>query len=544
MNLKNQIKYLKLLFLILFCTNLLASETITILHVGDTHSSLESTLLILNIDGKKIQAKVGGYAALATAIKKTRKQKKNSLFLHSGDFFQGTLYFSKFLGKVDTKYFNLIKLDIGTLGNHEFDRGAKLLNNNLLELAHFPLVSANVNLNTEPSITRRDKFSKFKVFKVGETRIGVIGLTTIDTPSISNPGRKIQFLPLVEETQKAVNYLTKCGINKIVLLTHIGLKEDIELAKEISGVDIIVGGHSHTRLGDFTNFDLEFLGDYPVIVKDKTGEDILIVHAWEWGKVLGSIDLTFTKDGVIERYEAYPKLIVHKSSIPFKTKPYRNWFLVDEDPLINQKLFFYKTRIDAIKSKNIAFAGEELNRGRNTGAGPIIADSMRWKAKTQIAILNPGAVRSGVTKGKINVASLHQILPYENLLVKLTLSGGELKNILENGIDFQIKKNGKYSEQPFVYVSGITFTINLGAPRGKRIQNIQLIRDNKKHHIRLENIYSVVVNDFILRGGDEFISSIDFKNKQNLNYVDTDVFKEYIQGKTLFNRKERIFVTR
>ncbi|MCB1192484.1 MAG: bifunctional metallophosphatase/5'-nucleotidase [Leptospiraceae bacterium] len=531
-----------ILFLFFLFTSLFANEPITIFHVGDTHSSLEPTLLNLYVD-KPLTIKVGGYSALASALKQSKKQKPNSIFLHSGDFFQGTLYFSKFQGIADVSFFNLIGLDAATLGNHEFDRGADLLNTNLFKLARFPILSANINFDFELKITYKQNLKKYQIVKVGKERIGVIGLTTIDTPNISNPGNKIKFLPLVKEVEKSVEELTKCKVNKIILLTHIGLGEDIELAKQISDVDIIVGGHSHTRLGDFTDLGLEFWGEYPTIVKDKLGNKVLIVHAWEWGKVLGAIDVVFTKEGLIEKYNAYPKLVVYKSFLTNqRLSKNKKVLLVDEDLQTNRSLSPYINYISTIKDKLIATAGEELNRGFNQGPGIIIADSMRWKTNTQIALINPGAIRADLSKGKVTVDSLYRVLPYQNSLVVLEMTGKNLIDYLERGINFQIKKYGKTCEQPFVYASGINLFIDPKKSKGKRVLKLELIDKNHGSIPILPDFtYSVTVNDFMVRGGDGYFLHLDSARRKNLPLLDIKVFEEFIQGKTLYNSEKKVF---
>ena len=265
--------------------------TITFLHTNDLHAHVQPTL----IRGKSY----GGYARLATLVKRTREREKNVLLLNAGDTFQGTLYFNTYEGLADAAILSSIGIDAGSLGNHEFDRGPATLGA-YIDAIGWPLVDANLDVSKEPAL--RGKIAPSVVLKVGGERVGIVGADTPDAPNISSPGPNIVFNDVVPTVQAAVDDLTKRGVNKIVVVTHIGYGEDQAMVARLHDVDLVVGGHSHTPLGTpalpgWTASQ----GPYPTVVKDARGVAVPVVQAYEWGKVLGEIQIEFDGKGRVKR---------------------------------------------------------------------------------------------------------------------------------------------------------------------------------------------------------------------------------------------------
>lgn len=252
---------------------------LTILHTNDTHAHLENE------------------AKLVTAIKQQLDGKENFLLLHAGDVFSGTLFFNKYEGLADLKFMNMLGYHAMTIGNHEFDNGPKALANFVKE-AKFPVLSANIDFSKEnelsslASTTIGENASDFagKIFPavildVHGEKVGVFGLTTVETEFISNPGKNIKFNDVVSTAKATVKSLEEKGVNKIIALTHIGYSDDIKLAEAVDGIDIIVGGHSHTVVNE------------PVKVKNT-----YVVQAGEYAQYLGRVDISFNKEGVVTQF--------------------------------------------------------------------------------------------------------------------------------------------------------------------------------------------------------------------------------------------------
>jgi len=222
------------------------SFNLTILHVNDTHSHLDPSVVDYSCRNRLYRAELGGFTRLAKAVRDLRRKDENSLFLHGGDMVQGTLYFTKYQGLADIDLLNAMGLDAATLGNHDFDKGAEVTAK-LADAATFPLVSANVDASRDPALN--GKIRPYVVRDFGGHRVAIIGATTADTPAVSSPGGLVSFGRLVPRISAAVRELREKGIDKIILLSHIGYDEDVRLARTVPGIDVIVGGHSHTLLG-------------------------------------------------------------------------------------------------------------------------------------------------------------------------------------------------------------------------------------------------------------------------------------------------------
>lgn len=251
--------------------------SITIMHVNDSHSQ------------------VSQYPKLTTAVHSVRAQSPNALLVDAGDVFYGTDYFTKYLGQADLYFMNYLKYDAMALGNHELDKGATVLAN-FVKGTNFPVLTANVNLTKNsvlaPLFQNQITYNAVggKIYpaiikEVNGEKVAFFGLfptdyTTLNsTYYISAPSTKAQAI---------VTSLKQQGINKIVLLSHLGYKRDLSLATQVDGIDIIVGGHSHTILSQ------------PVYVK-KT-EPTVIVQAGTGLSYLGLLNVTFNNSGVVQSY--------------------------------------------------------------------------------------------------------------------------------------------------------------------------------------------------------------------------------------------------
>jgi 5'-nucleotidase / UDP-sugar diphosphatase len=142
---------------------------------------------------------------------------------------------------------------------------------------------------------------------VAGQKVGFVGVTTPDTPIASSPGDKVKFLDPLTSVQAEVDRLRASGVTKIIVLSHLGYSQDLALAKQLRGVGVIVGGHSHTPLGKYEGNGLPTSqGDYPTVVKDGAGKTILVLQSWEWGKIYGSLRITFSADGVPQFWRGAP----------------------------------------------------------------------------------------------------------------------------------------------------------------------------------------------------------------------------------------------
>src|SRR5699024_10464010 len=266
---------------------------LSVLHMNDTHAHAEELTHMI------------------TAIKEQKSENPDSLVLHGGDVFSGTLYFTEHQGQADLAMFNLIDLDAMVFGNHEFDLGDKEEGQESLsafvEEANFPLLNTNVHFSKDQFMTDLDthkwnaenatggEASESTTQELDGEKIGIFGLTTEDTVNIASPV-EVAFTNYLEAAEEAVQGFEEAGVDKIISVNHIGYNSDpsvgndILLAKNVEGIDLIVGGHSHTALHE-----------PDVITEDAEGNEkespTVIVQAGQYAEYLGTVDVTFDVDG-------------------------------------------------------------------------------------------------------------------------------------------------------------------------------------------------------------------------------------------------------
>jgi 5'-nucleotidase len=521
---------------------------ITIAHVNDTHSHLEAADFSFKIEGISTQTTLGGMARLKSALDDLRAKNRNVLFLHGGDMVQGTLYFAKYQGRADMDILNMLNLDVAAAGNHEFDEGPALLAS-LIAMARFPIVSSNIDVSKEPRLA--GGLAPFAIKIVGRERVAVIGITTTETPAISNPGPTVRFTDPAASVMASVEELNKLGVKKIILLSHLGYEDDIALAKKITGIFVIVGGNSHTLLGDRTalrTLGLSPEGAYPTVVKNRDGKDLLIVQAWEWAKVLGVLRVRFNSGGDIVAWSGSPMLLAgtmfrqNDSPIAEDSPTYADILrglrasgvvgLYKEDERVKARLAEYAGPMKEMMNTVIARAGRELLRGNNRGPGPIVADSMLFKTRSagvQIAIQNTGGIRRDLPAGDISVAEVYELLPFNNTLVIIELTGAQLLSALEEAVDFQIASG---SRGPYLYVAGIAFRINGSAKKGMRVREVRVkMADDTYGALESANTYRMVTSSYLAGGGDGLhILRQAAGYRSDTGFVDAEVLMEYLKS--------------
>ena len=334
--------------------------TLTVLHTNDLHAHIEPTA----IKGKTY----GGYARHATIIKQTRQKEKNVLLLNAGDVFQGTLYFNLYDGLADLTILNALGYQAQTIGNHEFDRGDLALVE-YAKRAKFPLLGCNLDMTAYPSL--RPWIKPSTVINVGGQKVGIVGVITDDLPNLTTLGTALKAGPHIESTQAAVDQLTKQGVNKIIVMSHIGYDFDQLLAKGLRDVDLIIGGHSHTPLGTpALDGWRPAMGGFPTLVKDSKGVSVPIFQAWEWGKVMGKLKLEFDAAGRLSKIaEATP--IVVDQSIP-------------EDPEIAALVDAFRKPIEAMGNTQVGTSAVALTD--RTKVGYLVADSYLMATRSLVRL--------------------------------------------------------------------------------------------------------------------------------------------------------------
>jgi len=557
---------------VLFCLVLPARAfELTILHVNDSHSYLDATPETLVPGGELVVARLGGWARLASAVDRVRRQKPNVILLHAGDAVQGGLYFMEFGGEPEMRLLDRLGFDAMTLGNHEFDRGADFLAG-MLRKTDVPVLAANVAAPGVPALAER--LRPHAILSVGGELVGVIGLTSADTRFTSSPGSGVAFVDEAATARTRVAELEAMGIDKIILLTHVGLERDRQLAAEVPGVDVIVGGHSHTLLGDparLGGLGLTPEAAYPVTVKGPGGADVLIVTAWKWARVLGRLDVSFDAQGRVVRAVGRPELLLADE---FEAKDAQGnrtplagpakqrvldalaasgmaEVLPDERPTADF-LAPYARGLAALNREVVGRAGADIPHIRvpgRTEAGvelphgsllaPLVARSMLDKlAETgrpaAIALMNAGGVRDSLAHGDITLGTVRSLLPFGNTLFTLDLTGAAVRGALEYGVT---RGGGA-----FPYLAGARYSADMNRPEGQRITSVEVREGDAWRPLEAGGTYRVVTNAFLANGGDGYPLK-GAQGRYDTGFGDAEAFMEMARRAGTLNPSDATGVT-
>lgn len=467
-----------------------AEYKLTILHTNDIHSRIEpinkydSTC---SADDLAEDGCFGGSARLLTAIREAREAAENPILLDGGDQFQGSLFYSYYKGKAAAEMMNAMGYEAMAVGNHEFDDGPDVLAN-FAEAVDVPLLLANADLSGEAKLADGVEAATI-VEKRGE-KIGIIGLTPEDNAELSSPGKTITFTDPVEATRREVKTLTDQGVDKIILLSHSGYRIDQRIAREVAGIDVIVGGHSHTLL---SNADDKAEGPYPTMVKGPDGHNVPIVQVYAYGKYLGKLDVTFDDDGVVTAASGEPILLDGS---------------ITEDPQMKERVAELAKPLEEIRTKIVASSAAPIDGSRETcragecEMGNLVADAMLDRVKdqgTEIAIVNGGGLRASIDQGDVTMGEILTVLPFQNTLSTFKLKGSDVKAALENGVSQVEEGAGRFPQ-----VAGLKYTWSKSAEPGSRIENVMVEENGEFVPLDPDKTYLVVSNNYMRSGGDGY----------------------------------------
>lgn len=471
-------------------------QRVTVLFFNDLHGNLLPVKVTQNGQVRE----VGGIARMATLVKKTREENEpkgaKTILLVAGDILQGTPLSTVFRGRPDVECLNKMGVAAMTVGNHEFDFG---LDNFLAlkKLAHFPFVSSNIVWKD----TRQLVCDPFLTIKLSDNiSLTVIGATTRELLTTTQPGNveKLDVLDSVDTVKKYYDQVKSEG--PVILLSHSRFQTDSAIAAAAPGLLAIVGGHDQLLFNPRRQ-----VGPVPVF------------QAFEKGKFLGRLDLEIdpkTKQARIANWTYLPVT----ADVP-------------ADPEVSKIVETYNSQLDAkfkeVIGENQVFLDGERERIRyeETNLGDFIADIMREFTGADAALLNAGSIRASLDAGPITVEAVFKVMPYENELLIVELTGEEIMKALTRSVQ------GTRADEDggFLHGSGLSFQI-----LGKSVANVVIGPEKKP--LELKTTYKVAITDFMAAGGDGYDV---FKGKA---YVDTglplrELIVETIRQKKLISAK-------
>ena len=467
----------------------LADFELNILHINDLHSRIEainkSDSTCSAQDAEKNEC-FGGIARVKAAIDARRAELagKNVLTLDAGDQFQGSLFYTTYKSAPIADFMNGIGFDAMAIGNHEFDDGPEELAK-FIDALNFPMISGNTLAGLNTPIA--DKFKPYIVKEFGEEKVAVVSVLATDTDETSSPGDSILFADEISYLKEAVKEIEGQGIDKIVLLSHVGYVKDQEIAAAVDGIDVIVGGHSHTLL---SNTDEKAAGPYPTMVKNPAGQDVPIVQAYAYSKYLGDLTVVFDDAGVVKTATGEPKLLDAS---------------VTPDAAFTAKVEELAGPIEDLKQKEIGATSEavdgsrEVCRATECTMGNLVADAMVDRLKDQgitIAIQNGGGLRASIDAGTVTMGEVLTVLPFQNTLASFQLKGSDIVAALENGVSQVEEAAGRFPQ-----VSGLKYTADLNKPAGSRISGVEVKEGDAFVAIDPDKLYGVATNNYMRSGG-------------------------------------------
>ncbi|KAG7373741.1 5'-nucleotidase/2',3'-cyclic phosphodiesterase and related esterase [Nitzschia inconspicua] len=558
-----------------------ASFSLKILHLNDHHSHLaEETFSIataaldpsittgINITTvEQVTVKYGGFPRLVTLFQQLEDESTTdaTLKVHAGDAFAGTLFFTLFEGTADASVMAPICFDAMTLGNHEFDLGNDRLEEFIVQLdqqtsgaCNEPTRILSANVQAPPSSMLESQLVPYIIKDYGDEQVAVVGLTTSVTTLTSQPDADTVFAEEVAALEGIVTELEDMGINKIVVVTHVGFEIDTSAIAAVDGVDVVIGGHSHTLLGDES---LSILGgnvggSFPTM----QGVTTCVVTAWEYAHGLGEVDVVFDSDGNVVSCEG-------SIQIPYDNTAYEPAealdetfttgltaylgsfnFLVPAQPdedmatLVEQyeaEIFEFGDDVIATVPADICY--ERIpGQGRSSictpeetstqggGACNLVAKAFLDQAPSaDVAIQNGGGCRVDIAAGDYTVNDAFTLLPFSNTLVSLEMTGAEIIQVLN--IATSIALSGE-SSGAYPYASGLRYDVDGN--------NFEMPISNVEVNVRLEGtwtlindseIYTVVTNDFIAAGGDGYVTFTEVEEVTDLFLEYANTFVRYCQ---------------
>ena len=468
-----------------------ATTQITILHTNDMHGAfVPSKATWIKENPKPL---IGGFLALAHYLKEARSQTSNTLLLDAGDLMTGNeicnIEHKGAKGGALIDMMNLMGYEGMTIGNHEFDISQENVVK-LIEISEFPIYSANLYREDGQLFAP----AAYHIYNKHGLRIGVIGIITESLYGVLHHDKRrgLVVKSNAETIEKIVDEIDS-GTDLIVVLSHCGAEADSVLAENLDRrVDVIVGGHSHTR-----------------IYQPRKVNHILIAQAGDKCRYLGELDLTVVADTVQE---------FSGNLIPLWVKD------ITKDSVIEKKVNHFQKLIDEKYGKVIGHSKTDLNSSRHAEStiGNFVADCVREYAGTDFAGINSGSIRKSLPAGEIKMIDIREVLPLGNKICTFKVSGEQLLKFMHHNA-----KAAALREHGIIQVSGLTIHWKK-LPDGT-IRIVKALVNGQP--VDPQKVYTGATDDFVLFANSQQYLGIDPTEKQDRGILVANVVMDIIERK-------------
>jgi 5'-nucleotidase len=400
-------------------------------------------------------------------VKQVEQQSPHTLFLLAGDFLAPSVLSTRYKGAQMVEVLGAAGLDVATIGNHEFDFGVDVLRE---RVAGSPFMWTTANVLDRDGRPVAAAMPNVMVEK-GGVRIGIFGLLLAETAALAR-SRDLSFLDPIGTGREAARRLREAGADVVVALTHQTMIADQRLAQE-ADVDLVIGGHDHEQMSALAG-------------------GALVLKLDADGRQLGRVDLHMER-ATNGRWRI---ATADFQAIAVDDK-------VADDPAVAAIVKRYEDELGATLAEVIGSSDVPLdaraatNRTVETGLGSFVADSWRETMEADVAIVNSGGIRSDTSypAGPLTRRDVVSILPYDNTLMKVRVSGTLLRRLLENAVSLV-----EFGEGRFPQVSGLRLRFDPRQPAGSRVVAVEVGGRPLDDAAR----YTLVVNSYVHGGGDGF----------------------------------------
>ena len=487
---------------------------LTIVHTTDMHGRMlpyDMTVMAGDQDMGLLQENgpFGGITRVAHVIKRERARADRSMYLDSGDWFQGAPIFNAFEGEVEQRALSLLRPDAVVIGNHEFDNGLTNLRTQLYHWATHPLLAANYLF--EPGESLGELIRPVEIVNIDGLVVGIIGVGSFTSiTSITDIGNSIHLIP-VEQTSIVQDWIDilEPTVDLVVAVSHAGPTIDEELIRNTHGLDVVLGGHLHVVLNP------------PKVIPDQAGRKVVLVHSGAFTKFVGRLDLVVHDGDVVAHdYEIIP-IDTHVSQDPEMAdliEPYRLALhqLIDLD-----SVYGYASRI----------IGRFGFDGGDSPLGNLVAEAIRQYARADFGMTNSLGIRTDISPGVVSLDQLYNVFPFNNYVTTMYLSGADVQALF----DYVTERSAGRGCNTQVQVSGVRFVMDCRTapadctqdcpPRAADIVftncgDPTITDKDGCQEVPLDpnGVYEMATNDYIAKGGSGF-TVLKINNTQ----VETDV---------------------
>jgi len=511
--------------------------SLTVLSTNDTHGQPVpySFSGVVEIGGTVYSSPLaGGLAARKTYVDKVKAGNPNTLVLDAGDVNTGNIVSNLAQAKPDILGMNLVGYQAMALGNHEFDVSLQSLQDRRKD-ATFPFLSANIYLKS----TGQRLVDPYALIKLSDITVAVIGVTTPETLTATMPANvaDLEFRDPAPEIKALVKEIGNKA-DFVVVLSHLGLPADEALAAQLSGVDLIIGGHSHTYMPD-----AEIVNEIPIF------------QAYTGGLFVGRVDIQVSKgkvtsitaaaDPINLSVELKEGAVAQGDVKEIKGKKYD--FLagyLEPDAAVAAVLKPFVDQVSKEMDTVIATAtGEFAHTVKGLTAYPrrddsalsnLLVDAMRAATSEKIGktvdvfLQNGGGIRAPLAAGPVTKRSIYTVLPFDNTIMTANLTGAQLLDILQNkALPVAILNYGDKFAGPdgsFLQVSGMTYTLDLAA---KTVSDVKV----GGQALDPDKTYLIATQNFMMSGGDGYTALNAASNQYSTSVFQRDMVIDWVTKK-------------